>query len=79
MKKFITMLFIMGGIYTNFAQVAINNDGTAPDASAMLDVKSTTGGLLIPRMTAADRDNIASPATGLTVYVTDDNSFYNFE
>ncbi len=61
------------------AQVAINTDNSAPDASAMLDVKSTTSGLLIPRMTAVDRDNIASPATGLTVYVTDDNSFYYFD
>ena len=78
MKKTL-LLFFLGLMNLGMAQVAINNDGTAPDASAMLDVKSTTGGLLIPRMTAADRDNIASPATGLTVYVTDDNSFYNFD
>ncbi len=78
MKKTL-LLFFLGLMNLGTAQVAINSDGTAPDASAMLDIKSTTGGLLIPRMTAADRDNIASPATGLTVYVTDDNSFYNFD
>ncbi len=78
MKKTL-FLFFLGLMNLGIAQVAINNDGTAPDASAMLDIKSTSAGLLIPRMTAADRDNIASPATGLTVYVTDDNSFYNFD
>ncbi len=79
MKKIITMFFVMGAIYANFAQVAINTDGSAPDASAMLDVKSTAGGILIPRMSAADRDAIASPATGLLVFVTDDHTFYYYD
>ena len=46
-----------------FSQVAINSDGTAADGSAMLDVKSTTRGVLVPRMTAALRDAITNPAT----------------
>ncbi len=79
MKKIITMFFVMGVIYANFAQVAINTDGSAPDASAMLDVKSTDGGILIPRMSVADRDAIASPATGLLVFVTDDHTFYYYD
>ena len=40
----------------NYAQVGINNEN--PDASAALDITSTTGGLLVPRMTAAQRDAI---------------------
>jgi len=53
------------------AQVAINTSGAAPNASSMLDVSSTTTGILIPRMTEAQRTAIASPATGLLVYQTD--------
>ena len=43
---------------------------TSPDASAQLDVSSTSKGLLIPRMTGAQRRAIASPAAGLIVYQT---------
>ena len=52
-----------------FSQVSINNDGTAPDASAMLEVKSASRGLLLPRMNFASRP--ASPATGLAIYQLD--------
>ncbi|HVX25716.1 MAG TPA: tail fiber domain-containing protein [Parafilimonas sp.] len=44
---------------------------TAPNASSLLEIKSTTKGLLIPRMTKIQRNLIASPATGLLVYQTD--------
>jgi hypothetical protein len=45
--------------------------GTAvPDASSILEVKSTTKGILIPRMTKIQRDAIVSPATGLMIYQT---------
>src|SRR5262249_46296914 len=44
-----------------------------PDASAALDVNSTTGGVLPPRLTTAQQTAIASPATGLMVYNTDCN------
>jgi hypothetical protein len=57
------------GFSTAFAQVGIGT--TTPDASAMLDITSTSRGLLLPRMTAAQRTTIASPANGLMVYQTD--------
>lgn len=60
--------------------VSITTDNSAPDASAMLDVKSTNKGMLIPRLTEAQRNLIASPATGLLVFQTDASDgfyFYN--
>ena len=53
----------------SYAQVGINI--ATPNASAALDITSTTGGLLIPRMTETQRDAISSPATGLMIYQTD--------
>lgn len=61
------------------AQVAVNADGSSPDASAMLEITSTAKGVLIPRMTAAQRGGIATPATGLLVYQTDGSAgFYYY-
>lgn len=45
-----------------------------PNASALLDLASTTRGLLPPRMTTVQRDAIASPATGLVIFNTTTNS-----
>ena len=58
--------------------VGIGN--TTPNASAMLDITSTARGFLSPRMLQAQRDLIASPATGLLIYQTDNMPgfyFYN--
>jgi hypothetical protein len=49
---------------------------TSPNASAQLDISSTTKGLLIPRVTTAQRTAIASPANGLMVYDTNFNTFW---
>lgn len=52
---------------------------TSPAASALLDMPSTTKGFLEPRMTTTQRDAIASPATGLSVYdnTINANSLYD--
>ncbi len=55
------------------AQVAINTDGSNPDGSAILETKSNSKGLLLPRMTTDQRDAISSPATSLIIYNTDDS------
>ena len=59
--------------------VSINNDGTLPAASAMLDVKSTSKGILIPRMTTAERVAIAAPANGLMVFDVTTNTFWFYK
>lgn len=54
--------------------------GTAsPNVSAILDLTSTSGGFLLPRMTSTQRDAIASPATGLLVYNTTDNKINRWD
>lgn len=58
------------------AQVAINTTGANPDNSAMLDVTSTTKGMLIPRMSTAERNSIIGPAAGLLVYDNTLSLFY---
>jgi len=50
---------------------AVNTSGAAADPSAMLDVSSNNSGILIPRMTEAQKNAINSPATGLMIYQTD--------
>lgn len=66
-----TCLAIVATQLSHAQGVGINDDGSMPNNSAMLDVKSTNKGLLIPRMTEAQRTAIALPANGLTVYQTD--------
>lgn len=56
--------------------VSINENGTSPDESAILDLGSVTKGLLIPRMNFIEMYTIASPATGLLVYCTTNENFY---
>lgn len=53
---------------------------TTPNPSAKLEIKATGKGLLIPRMTQAQRNAIVSPAKGLLIYQTDINpGFYSFD
>jgi hypothetical protein len=80
MKKIIfitTLLFLFQ--YTIAQSVAINTTAVAANSSAMLDVASTTKGMLIPRMTQAQKNAIATPATGLLIYQTDNTpGFYYY-
>ena len=81
-KKFILWL-LCSFFYFNLsnlqAQIAINTDNTDPDASAMLDIKSTDKGILIPRMTTAQRTTLSNPAEGLLVFDNETNSFWFFD
>lgn len=78
MKKIFSFVFslICLSVIVKAQNIAINTDGTAADASSILDVKSTTKGMLVPRMTTTQRTAITSPATGLLVFDTDTKSFW---
>jgi hypothetical protein len=71
-KIYLWLIALVFGLNTEgvYAQAAINTDGSAPDAKAMLDIKSTDKGVLLPRMSTAQRTAIAPTATqkGLLVY-----------
>jgi|GEM_PF-2982732 len=75
------MCFQMFHTAINAQSVAINTDGSAANASALLDVKSTAKGILVPRMSRTERDAIASPATGLLIFQSGPDSvgFHYFD
>ena len=70
MKKLFILLAIFTTVAATAQSVGINADGSSANASAMLDVSSTTKGFLPPRMTYAQREAITTPAIGLMIYCT---------
>lgn len=79
MRKISFAFLALVTLTTNAQNVAINATGAAPVASAMLDVSSTTSGILIPRMTSVQRTAIATPANGLKVYDTSTGTFWHYD
>jgi len=78
-ENVLVLLFIIGFFINNLqAQVAINNDNSVADASAILDIKSTDKGILIPQMTINQRNGIVNPVNGLMIYCSDDNVYYYY-
>ena len=59
------------------AQVGIGT--TTPDNSAMLEMKSSNKGILIPRLTSVQRTAISAPAKGLMVFDNDSTCFYYYD
>ena len=80
-NQMLAMLFLLAFSINAYSQnVGINVDNSGPDCSAMLDIQSTSKGLLIPRLTQIERGNITAPATGLMIYQTDGLSgFYYYD
>lgn len=79
----VSILLFSSSVY---AQNNVGINTSSPDASAALDVSSTSQGMLVPRMSKAQRDAInqinglSSPATGLLIYQNDNTPgfyFYN--
>jgi len=68
MKKLFILLAIFATVATTAQSVGINADGSAANASAILDVKSTTKGFLPPRLNYYQRSQMTSPVAGLTIW-----------
>ncbi len=77
-KTWFTLLIACALSLKSFAQVGINTDNSLPDPSAILDVKSSNSGALIPRMTMAQIAAIPLPANGLMAYCTTNDKLYIF-
>ena len=75
MKKIFSTSALLFCLQALFAQ-SVGLGTTTPDASAVLDITSTDKGVLVPRLTTAQREMIASPAQGLLVYDIDTESFW---
>ncbi|WP_269227455.1 hypothetical protein [Flavobacterium eburneipallidum] len=78
MKKIFLAITIAFALNSNAQSVAINNDGSTADNSAILDLKSNNQGVLVPRMTQTNRNAIATPATGLMIFQTDNTPAFYF-
>lgn len=74
-KLFILVAIFLPAILLS-QNVAINNDGSQPHQTALLDISSTSKGVLLPRLTTLQRASLPGPAIGLTVYDTDTNNFW---
>lgn len=77
--KIFLLLSIVAISNLSYSQNGVGIGTTSPHSSSILEISSTSKGLLIPRMTTTQRTSIATPATGLQVYDTTTNStwFYN--
>jgi uncharacterized protein (TIGR02145 family) len=67
-SKVFFLTVYMGFHISLSGQTAIG--GITPATSSMLDVQSTSKGMLMPRMTTDQRSAISSPATGLMIFNT---------
>jgi len=75
LNRFLLLFLLFSIAFMVNGQVGINTDGSNPDNSAMLDVKSVEKGLLVPRMSESERDAIQNPADGLLIFNSTSGTF----
>ena len=80
MKAILTCLgfFALMNVSAQSPGISINSDGSNADGSAILDVKSSSKGFLMPRMTEAQKNAVSNPASGLMIFQTDGESGFYF-
>ena len=80
MKKVLLLYFLLTLGYSAISQQNMGIGTSNPDPSSLLELNSVNQGLLIPRMTEAQKNSIASPATGLLIYQTNNQEgFWYFD
>jgi len=77
-KSLLVLLTIASGNTFVNAQNNVGIGTTTPDASSIVEMQSTTKGMLVPRMTTAQRLAIVSPANSLLVYDTNFDCYYYY-
>lgn len=75
LQSTLLLIAVLISITGNGQSVGISSSSITPDASSILELRTTTKGLLTPRMTTTERNAISSPATGLIIYNTTSNAF----
>lgn len=73
-RTLILLTTIAAGTFLQAQNVGIGI--ATPHPSAKLEIRSSAGGLLLPRMTTANRNDITTPPAGLMVYDNSNNQFY---
>ena len=77
MRNWLVILTLIGS--TSFAQQRVGVGTISPDPSAQLDLTSQSKGVLIPRMTSAQRNMIPNPTNGLLVFDVTTVGFWYFD
>lgn len=77
MKSFLFILFFIINFTLSFSQVGINT--STPDDGSVLQIDSTTGAFVPPRMTSTEMNAIPTPLEGAMVYNTTTSSYYVFK
>ncbi len=77
MKQVMLLFTMVLSLHNSFSQ-SVGIGTATPNASAKLDIASTTQGLLVPRMTTSQRFAIDNPANGLLVYDIDYNQLHHY-
>lgn len=75
MKKIITLFYFLFLVSSFLFAQNVGIGTSTPNASSLLEINSTSKGVLVPRMTEAQKNAIVSPAQGLMIFNTNTNSF----
>src|SRR4030095_8889286 len=75
-RVLLSLVLLSSLLFELSAQESVGIGTTTPNSNALLDLTSTSKGLLIPRLTTAQRTGIILPPAGLLVYDQTEQEFY---